>query len=85
MHFYLLTTYPDQLQMFENKLDGTDPQWLYVFSKTIEVEVPEDALQNLYRDIPRCFDSARDLVQKKCTDRLIALNKAESQLLAIEG
>ena len=85
MHFYLLTTYPDQLHMFDTKLTDTDPQWLYVFSHTIEIPVPEDAVRSLYQDIPRRFDAARELVQKKCTDQLLALDKAQSQLLAIEG
>ena len=85
LHFYIYAPYPGALSMFENKLEGSNPEWLYVFSHTVEIPVPEDALQNMYRSIPGHFDAAKAAEQKKFTDKLLAIEKIQSKLLAIEN
>ena len=85
LHFYIYAPYPGALTMFERKLEEGGPDWLYVFTHTVEVPVPENALQDMYRRIPGHFEAARAAEQKKHIDKILALDKIQSKLLAIEN
>ena len=71
--------------MFERKLEEGDPDWLYVFTHTVEIPVPEDALQDLYRSLPKHFEAAKAAERKEHTDKILAIDKVQSKLLAIEN
>lgn len=85
LHYYLYSCAPGAPVMFEHELADNDPNWLFLFSTTIEIPVPDGTLETLYAGIAPRFEAARERLKLKAGEAIVALHRMQANLLAIEN
>jgi len=85
LHYYHYAQHPTELVMFDAPVASDDPSWLHVFSVTVEIPVPEGALEALYAGIEPRFEAAREKINLTAGNAIAALHRVKTTLLAIEN
>lgn len=86
LHYYLYVPNPTGgLSMFDTKLRGDTPDWIYLFSREVEVPVPSDIEATAYQAITPHFKAAIQAIQAEAGAKVNALCEAQSKFLALEN
>ena len=84
--FYMSVSYPNgNLVMFEYEIKASNADWLFAFSREVEIPVPYDLTTTMLQRVNPSFDAAIHALQAEVGTKINQLEQLRGKFLALEA